>query len=147
MATSSATIVVNEDPNLGFVLNSNEPKDTVAVQGTTITLEPQTQAENSFVLTLQPGADVIAITGVSNVSISNRSLVGLSVSRLDTDLVLTCTYLSSFSTPQQISFDLELATVTKPFVRKDPTITFNPPSGVGVPDIEEAPVAAEEVLV
>jgi hypothetical protein len=146
MATSMATIVVNDDPNLGFVLSSNEPQDTVAVQGTAITLEPQTQAENSFVLNLQPGADVSAITGVSNVAISNRTLVSLSVNRLGTSLVLTCTYLRSFSTPQQISFDLELVTVMNLLVRKDPTITFNPPSGGTDVDTEKAPVAAELVL-
>lgn len=63
------------------------------------------------------------------------------------ELVLTCTYIplyESWSFPTLLGYT---PTGGAEPLFHDPTITFNPPSGSPEPQLEEAPVAAEPVMV
>jgi hypothetical protein len=137
----SATVSVNSDPSLSL---STSTTSLVTASGTSISLLPGSKSENQFVLTFQAGTDVRSVTGISNISVSNSSV---SVTA-GTGATATCTYNSVPTSAVTATFTLNYTPTSNVKVRsEDPTITFNPPSGVGEIEIEQVPVAAEEVLV
>jgi len=146
MATSVATIAVNYDKTMYLTLASNDPTGTVTAVGTEVSLLPQSADENQFHLTFQPGSGVSSVIGISVTSVSSFS-VSIQAGASGGIATAICTYRSFQSPAPVATFNLSYRTSSGENLLHDPTITFNPPSGVGVIEIEEAPVAAEEVLV
>ncbi len=146
MSTSSATIAVNYNTSMYLTLVSNDPTGTVIVAGTSVDLLPQSTDENQFNLTFQPGSGVSSVIGISVTSVSSSS-VSVKAGASGGVATAICAY-RSFQTPAPVvTFNLSYRTSSGEIFVHDPTIVFNPPSGVDEPAIEEAPVAVEEVLV
>ncbi len=146
MATSSATIAVNYGASMFLSLVSNDPAGTVGVSVKDVSLLPQTAADDQFQLRFQAGSGVRSVNGISVTSISSTA-VSISTQSSGGIVIATCSY-GSFQTPAPtISFTLFYTKQTFEDVSEDPTIVYNPPSGVGEGLIVDAPVAAAEVRV
>ncbi|HEX4965464.1 MAG TPA: hypothetical protein VF173_31930 [Thermoanaerobaculia bacterium] len=146
MATSSATIAVNFGTSLFLTLVSNTPDGTVAVSGTDVSLLPQSTGENEFDLLFQPGSGVISVNGILVRSVSSSS-VSVATHAGGGTATAICTYKSFQSPAPTATFNLIFIKQTFELMSEDPTIVFNPPSGVGGVESVEALVAAEAVLV
>src|SRR5436853_1392811 len=144
MATSSATIAVNYGTNMFLSLVSDDPADTVGVSVKDVSLLPQTAADNQFQLRFQAGSGVRSVNGISVTSISSTS-VSITTQSSGGVVTATCSY-NGFQTPAPtVNFTLFYTKQTFEDVSEDPTIVYNPPSGVGEGLIVDAPVAAAEV--
>jgi hypothetical protein len=146
MATSSAIIAVNYGTSLYLTLINNTPAGTVAVSGTGVSLLPETTTENQFNLTFQAGSGVRSVNGIAVTSISSSS-VSVAAQAGGGVATVNCSYASFLSPAPTASFTLFFTKQTFEEVGEDPTIVFNPPSGGTEIEIEQAPVAAEVVLV
>jgi len=140
MATSNATIAVNYDQVMYLTLASNVPAGTVAVSGKDISLLPSSATDNQFILTFQAGIGVasvngIAVTSISSTSVSVKSQAGGGIA------IATCTYKSFQSPAPTANFTIFYTKSTSELAQEDPTIVFNPPSGLPDGDSEEALVA------
>ncbi|HEX3556271.1 MAG TPA: hypothetical protein VIA62_23885 [Thermoanaerobaculia bacterium] len=144
MATSSATIAVNYGTSLYLTLASNDPAGTVEVSGKDVSLLPQTAADNQFNLRFQPGSGVRSVNAISVTSVSSAA-ISISTQAGGGIVNATCAY-NGFQTPAPtVSFTLLYTKQTLEDDQEDPTIVYNPPSGVGQVQIAEVPALAVEV--
>jgi hypothetical protein len=145
MATSIATISVNFNTSMSLTLAGNIPAGTVTVSGKDVSLLPQSTDENQFDLTFQAGSGVSSVNGLTVTSISSSS-VSVTTQASSGVATATCSYSSFQSPAPTAAFQVLYIKANGHFAIDDPTIVFNPPSGVGVIEIEDAAVAAKEVL-
>jgi len=147
---ASATLTVSLSNKIMTITASDVlPAGSVTVSGTgtdtVVNLTPGS-TDTTFSLTFVQGAGVASLNSLLlpvPFGLSNR----LAVSQGDGSILALC-----FNEPpfQGQSFDfrlLYLPTGGNQLVFEDPTITFNPPAGGPVSQLEEAPVAAEPVMV
>jgi hypothetical protein len=147
MSTSSATIAVNySSSTMSLSLISNTPTGTVTASLISVSLLPQSNTENQFNLTFQAGSGVSSVIGISVTSVSSTS-VSVSSSVSNGVATATCKYSSFPTSAPTASFTLTYRLSSGQIVFHDPTIVFNPPSGIDEMEIEQLPVVAEEVLV
>lgn len=110
--------------------------------GTRLRLWP-TPDEPTIELTFVPGTGIDSLNSL----ITPASAFGGSPTLGDGNgnIVLTCDSIPLF---EDWAFNTELGyTAAGILLKHDPTIVFNPPSGSPMAQIEEAPVAAEPVMV
>lgn len=148
---ASATLTAGVSNQVFTLTPSNvTPASSVTVSGTgsstQVSLTPQTTTDTTFSLTFVPGTGITSLN-----SVSTPIPFGISQTQLfaqgDGSILVICFNVAPF---QGLSFGFNVgytpAGSTVPAF-EDPTITFNPPSTITEAQLDEAPVAAEPVMV
>lgn len=142
----SVTITVSRT-NQGSLQYQSSDNNIVSVTGsgssTHLRLFPTT-GDLSIQLTFVPGTGIDSLNSL----ITPASAFGSSpILGNNGELILTCTYLPLY---ESWAFPTNLGATPPggaPPLFHDPTIVFNPPSGGPESQLEEAPVAAEPIMV
>lgn len=140
MATSNATIAVNFDQVMYLTLVSDVPPGTVAVSGKDVSLLPTSATDNQFILRFQAGIGVTSVNGILVTSVSSSS-VSVKAQAGGGVATATCEYKSFLSPAPTASFTVFYTKSTSELAFEDPTIVFNPPSGLAGIENEETLVA------
>jgi hypothetical protein len=147
MPTATITVGLNDKDSLWFKVSSQSTPDTVSITGTgagtRIVLTPASSDDATFDLTLNPGAGIARLD-----SLTTPVYAGGPIRSTEGRLVVTCDDQPIFygsAVKAQVGYTP--ASSNQQLVSGDPTIVFNPPSGIGADQLEAAPVAAEPVMV
>ncbi|MEA2601537.1 MAG: hypothetical protein QOF89_2529 [Acidobacteriota bacterium] len=142
MLTATITVSLNS----GALQYQSSDDSIVSVSGTgagtRLRLHP-TLDDPNIELTFAPGAGIDSLNSLT----TPASAFGGSPILGDGNgnVVVTCNSIPLF---EDWAFSTELGyTVDAILLKHDPTIVFNPPSGGALDQLEEAPVAAEPVMV
>jgi hypothetical protein len=146
MPTATLIVSLNDQNNLGFSISDQSSPDTVSItgsgSGTRIVLTPASSSDLIFQLTFTAGNGIASLEGLNT-----PVYAGSQIRSNGGNVVVTCDDQVPFqgsSLKTQVVYTPEKSSLS---LTGDPTIVFNPPSGVGAGQLEEAPVAAEPVMV
>ena len=144
MPTATITVGLSEKGSLWFSVSSQSTPDTVSITGTgagtRIALTPATSSDTTFELTLTPGAGIASLNGLTT------PVSGGPLESNGGNLVVICNGQKSFQ-GTSVKTQVDFTPASGAPGAGDPTIVFNPPSGVGADQLEAAPVVAELVMV